>query len=149
MKNITFKIFNVVLIIFAILGQGFSYASMSCDMTHTNDHEMNLTAQSLDLNNMDHMKMDHKNMNHADMAHEDSNDEQSNTFTLHESMSNMDDMNCCGLECVCPASGCTSAFFISALPNVFKSNSPDKLLLNLPYIPTQEINSLFRPPILS
>ena len=123
MTNITFKLFNVVLIIFAVLGQGFSYASMSCDMTHTNDHEMNSTVQPLDLNSMshknmghmdmNHQNMDHKNMNHDDMSDHNADNEQSSTFSLHQSMPDMDDMNCCGLECFCPASGCTSAFFIS------------------------------------
>lgn len=118
-----FKCLLVVIILLAQVGQGFTYASMSCDMSNDSGHSA--------------MSMDHGDMSHTSMQQ----------MMSHISTPLAD---CCEVECDCPVNACSNfsiAFTDYSLSRVELKN----MLVPLVDFTIDGIypSSLYRPPILT
>lgn len=99
------NIIAVTLMLIAFVGQVFAYADVSCQMTH--DSVQSTTSIS-------HEHMSHAGMSHAGMDHSANHADMNHASMIHSQMMTMSTMdeNCCGADCVCPASACTTVAFI-------------------------------------
>ena len=104
------NIIAVTLMLIAFVGQVFAYADVSCQMTH--DSVQSPTFMSHE--HMSHAGMDHAGVDHVDMAHSANHADMNHASMTNSqimTISTMDE-NCCGADCVCPASACTTVAFI-------------------------------------
>ena len=117
------KVVVIAFMLIAFIGQAFAYSAMSCEMS-ADSHES-------------HMKMDHSKMaHHEGMNH----DEMSSGKAKVE--------NCCGMDCICPASACTSTVVLNSdayFTDILLLS--EAVLLQHIDIPHSVSSSLFRPPI--
>lgn len=118
-----------ILILFAFviapIGQSFAFESITCDMSMADKpaHSMSMSA--------DYESIDHNDMDHSDMD---------------QTM----DMDCCGAECQCPQSACTSFSYLANQQSLQTFNSiSEKIVASAFTLIHTDINSLFRPPILA
>jgi len=121
MKLTQNKIFVILLMLVAFIGQAVASTTMSC------------VHESMDMPAMQHATMSETMMNHADMM--TTNSEQSNK------------MDCCQEQCKCPMSGCVSFYLL--VDTRFNSELiPEQKISLLSSIHQSQINSsLYRPPI--
>ena len=129
------QIIVALLVMTALLGQAFANASMSCDMSEHDSasHHMQMT--------MSHDTANHKNMNHENMDH---------SAMGHDEMASMMQMteDCCEVDCVCPASACTSYTYVSSeLVSQLPLSSFERIKFTNLNHPLLDIKSLYRPPI--
>ncbi|TKB47429.1 CopL family metal-binding regulatory protein [Thalassotalea mangrovi] len=117
-----------VLLMLALLGQGFAYAAMACDMSRHDSHAQ--------------MESE-KHAMHGDMHashHSESKQADVTTDSAHS--------DCCMDECLCPATGCNNVVFLvfaaaqSQRPETHEKYSPAP-----PFFASLTHISLFRPPI--
>jgi len=111
----------VITLMVALVGQAFAYTSMVCDMDgHTMpNHEQQMNHGS------DSMMMDMPDMSQMDSG-----------------------MDCCDIECSCPASACMSLVLLPEQTASLSLHSiNDKILLSSPTQLVSKPNSLYRPPI--
>lgn len=122
------KVLVVAAMLIAFIGQAFAYSSMSCEMSD-GSHESHM--------NMSHDSMDHSSMDHASMNH--SSVDQSGQQNHEE---------CCGSDCVCPASACMSISIVGSEPKTAYLARLSEGVSFQPLNQTKSIpTSLYRPPI--
>ena len=120
MKLTQNKIFVILLMLVAFIGQAVASTTMSC------------VHESMDMSTMQHATMSETMMNHADMT---TNSQQNNK------------MDCCQEQCKCPMSGCVSIYLL--VDTRFNSEPiPEQKISQLSSIHQSQTNSsLYRPPI--
>lgn len=122
------KVLVVAAMLIAFIGQALAYSSMSCEMSD-GSHESHM--------NMSHDSMDHSSMDHASMNH--SSVDQSGQQNHEE---------CCGSDCVCPASACMSISIVASEPKTAYLARLSEGVSFQPLNQTKSIpTSLYRPPI--
>lgn len=119
----------VLIMLVAFVGQALAYSSMACEMAG-DPHQAHMMMQEESASS--HQSMDHENMSHAQMD--------------HSNMSSSDD--CCGIDCMCPASACTSFTFVTEHAPFSNTTMTNEAIV-LPAIeqPSSLPSSLYRPPI--
>ena len=119
--------------LFAFIGQAFAYTSMSCEMSADAHQSHMATTQSRHHADMNPQPvMDHGNMEHSKMEH--------SGLLSHE--------DCCGVDCVCPASACSTATLVNAESAPFDLIPLSEDAIIALTRQTKSIStSLFRPPI--
>lgn len=129
------KVLVVAAMLIAFLGQALAYSAMSCEMSG-DSHESHM--------NMNHDSMDHSSMDHSDMSHASMN---------HSSVDQSGQQNheeCCGSDCVCPASACTNISIVGSEPKTAYLARLSESVSFQPINQTKSIpTSLYRPPIIA
>ncbi|WP_206485120.1 hypothetical protein [Thalassotalea sp. G2M2-11] len=117
------KVFVVVAMLVAFIGQALAYTTMSCEMP-SDAHQSHMT--------MEHSSFTaHAGMDHSDMQMQSSNSE-----------------DCCETDCHCPKSACSTVTFVNA-----NNALSDAIAFNeaVESHTTEQTNSipasLYRPPI--
>lgn len=97
---------------------------------------------------MNHSSMDHSSMAHSSMAHSSM---VHSMMAEHDMMSKSDMQNheeCCGADCACPASACTSLTIVNSAPHSANLGRLSEAVIFQLANQTKSIpSSLFRPPI--
>jgi len=127
------KLFSKILIVAAVLiafvGQAFANTMMSCEMSAESTQSYMV---------MDHSSMDHSSVDHSMMGE-------------HDMTSKSDKQNheeCCGADCACPASACTTLTIVSsALQSANLVRLSEAVVFQLANQTKSIPSSLFRPPI--
>lgn len=139
------RLLTISLTMIALVGQGFALGVSECDM----DHEMNMSSaqDSTPKTNMsadnpmhhDHQQMDHGGHQMA-MSQQDSSQVEVTTMA----------MDCCDIQCSCPANACSSSSFLhfASVVEIPRFASISLYLTNRSNIQKRQ-NSLYRPPILA
>ena len=120
------NLITVITLMVALIGQAFAYTSMVCEM---DGHQMPSHEQVIKQNSHS-MKMDMPGVTKSEMDEMGSG------------------MDCCEIECTCPANACMSLVLLSEqdealMPQIIN----DKILLSSTTQLVSKPNSLYRPPI--
>jgi len=121
------KVFVVITLMVAFLGQAFAYASMTCNMSTESHQSHESMDHSSHLSSMNHEGMENSEMTHSKMQN-------------HE--------ECCGADCLCLISACTTVSIVNSVlssANLVRMN--DGVSLQKSNQTKSISSSLFRPPI--
>lgn len=130
------KVLVVTAMLFAFVGQALAYSAMSCEMSEQS-HQSHQSQVDMNHSSMSHSDMDHSNMSHSGMDHSSMSH---GTESEHE--------ECCGADCVCPTSACSTVIIVSSQPNTANLTRLNEGVVFQLTNQTKSIpTSLYRPPI--
>lgn len=143
MHTRVFVQFVLSLVLLAFIGQSMAYSALSCNMSneshqsHDDSHSYHVKMALKDI----HSSMDHASMDHSSMGHGES--------FVSDNLSSATSEDCCGSDCSCLASACTSVSAVCIEHSLLSKNTKNIYIFHSIQSSSSFFpNSLYRPPIL-